>query len=271
MTQILFKAAALRSLLFVFLTLLTATASAAQDRFSQGATALFAGHSFFAPIAKEFDGLAKLAGLTNHRAIIVFQGGRKGAPGPLWNNTEQRAKIEKMLASGKIEIFALPGMGSRTSFEDFANWVDLALSYNRDTVFFLPQIYVAGGPRTETRRLGRNTAGSGNELSQTVDQLRRAYPSTRFIHVNSGIIAPVMKAMFEQGELNSLSTEVSREGNALYRDQGIGHAGTMMEHVMAIYWLESLYGIRLIDERRYSSAEVERILNRTYDVLIRLQ
>ena len=248
-----------------------ATAAASQDRFENGATALFAGHSFFAPIAKEFDVLARQAGLSDHSTRIVFQGGRKGAPGALWDNSKRRSEIEAILASGNVELFGLAGMGGQATYDDFANWVDLALRYNPDTAFFIPQTYISGGPRTETRRLGKNTVGSGQKIDAIVSDLARAYPSTRFFYVNSGIIAPIMKAMFEQGMLEDLDAEVAREGEALYRDKGIGHAGKMMEHVMAIFWLETLYGTRIVDSTRYSAEDVTSILNKANEINTRVR
>ena len=50
---------------------------------------LFIGHSFFVPIAKKLEPLAKSAGVT-HTHNEVFSGGASGVPSALWQSDEKR-------------------------------------------------------------------------------------------------------------------------------------------------------------------------------------
>jgi hypothetical protein len=72
--------------------------------FQDGANCLFIGHSFFIPVAKSFDKIAARSELTSHQARFVFSPGLGGSPRGLWENERRRQQVEKVLASGTVEL-----------------------------------------------------------------------------------------------------------------------------------------------------------------------
>lgn len=216
--------------------------------FENGANSLFAGHSFFVPVARSFDKIGSRMGLEDHRVQLVFAGGRQGTPASLWSNKKRFNEIDTILQSGSIDLFGLAAAGGRGSeTEDLAKWVSHALSYNRDTEFLIAQAWTAGGPRTNTQKFDRSIEDQAALLYNSVEKLRRQFPNVTFHYINYGKTASVMKRAYEAGLLDDIQTNVSRSEPSLFRDRGMGHAGQMMLDVSALYWVHRLYGVEMGD------------------------
>ena len=216
--------------------------------FENGANSLFAGHSFFVPVARSFDQIGGRMEFEDHRVQMVFAGGRQGTPASLWSNKKRFNEIDTILQSGSIELFGLAAAGGRGSeTEDFAKWVSHALSYNRDTEFLIAQAWTAGGPRTNTQKFDRSIEDQAAILYSSVEKLRRQFPGVTFHYINYGKTASVMKRAYEAGSLDDIETNVSRSERSLFRDRGMGHAGQMMLDVSALYWVHRLYGVEMDD------------------------
>ena len=69
-----------------------------------GKDCLFIGHSFFIPVSRSFNGVAKAAGVEGHNQKEVFRGGKNGAPGSLWAHEPSRQKIQTILDLSLIHI-----------------------------------------------------------------------------------------------------------------------------------------------------------------------
>jgi len=218
-------------------------------QFPDGANSLFAGHSFFAPVANAFDTIANDNGYNSHSMEIVFRSGPLGSPGSLWNDEPTRTEMTNNLSTGDVELFGLTAFGSTGSgFEDYQLWFDTALSYNPDTTFFIGNPWVPGGSRIETETFDQGIEQSGEDTFATVELLREAYPDNDIIYINYGKTASIMKAMFEARQLpdiDALAPDIPsgvQPEDALFADDLLGHGGPMMIELAALSWMEIIYG-----------------------------
>ncbi len=228
------------------LTALAAPASSQGVPFEEGANGLFVGHSFFVPVAALFNQIAVDSGFVDHEFATVFGPGPAGSPGELWDNPTTQGQIDAMLATGSVEIFGMTSFSPMNSaYEDFAQWIDLALSYNSDTVIFIGQPWAPAGPNLPTATFDQTTEEMGEATFAIVSELRTAYPSAKIEFLNYGKTGPLMKAEFEAGTLPDIEVLVGLGDNALFADGAIGHAGLMMTELCALSWLNHLYGAEL--------------------------
>ncbi len=230
--------------------------------FPRGARCLFIGHSFFIPVARAFDRIAQQNDFPDHRVWTVFSPGGSGAPGALWRNERLRERIEKTLETGEVELLGMTIGRADSEFEDYRRWIDLALKYNPHTQFFIGHCWVPGGTRLPTRIFRQLIDRSGMQVFRTVQRLRKAYPRTQIHYVNYGVVAALMKAAFDAGELHDLRELVGLGRDALFRDDRLGHAGPMLLDVCAVVWLNALYGADLerLKGLAYDAQDVKRIV-----------
>ncbi|MGD1916628.1 MAG: SsrA-binding protein SmpB [Phycisphaerales bacterium] len=211
-----------------------------------GAKTLFAGHSFFVPIAREFDELAVRNGFASHSFDAYFSGGASGSPASLWDDADgSRTAITAKLASGDVEIFGLTTFSADDStIEDYERWIDLALSFNPDTRIFIGQPWVGGGPRMDSATFDDLVEDYASTIVPTVAALREAYPTTRIDFLNYGKASSLMYLRLDAGRLPDIDCVwgCQPDGVPLFSDGGIGHAGPMMREVCALTWLGHLYG-----------------------------
>lgn len=227
-----------------------ASPAMAQAPFSEGAKCLFAGHSFFVPTANQFNALATANGFSAHEAEYVFASGASGSPKRLWDDEEKKAAIVDKLGDGDVELFGLTtAFAVGSDFEDYVRWIDLALSYNPDTVFYVGTPWVIAGPSfPNAAEFAAANASAGQRVFETVELLREAYPSETIIYIDYGRTASIMYELFEKGELPDIKALVPDPGGgvspseALFADPYMGHGGPMMVELSALTWLEILYG-----------------------------
>ncbi|MDG2030448.1 MAG: hypothetical protein P8J45_05525 [Phycisphaerales bacterium] len=216
---------------------------AAESR-SKGAHCLFAGHSFFCPVAMNFDRIARKSDFPDHEMKIVFRGGRAGTASALWNSPSARKAIEAILATGDIEIFGLTPDVTDTA-ETFEPWFDLALEHNPDTRFFIGIPWARGGPETSIERYNQMIDLYAAKADVVVKELRERYPDKRIDHLAYGKIASAMKRGFESESLPDIKMMVGPGSDALFLDKQPGHAGPMLLKVCALTWLNQLYAADL--------------------------
>ncbi|MCL7959778.1 MAG: hypothetical protein M8861_06270 [marine benthic group bacterium] len=260
--------------LCLILALALPGAAFAQSNLEDGVHALFIGHSFFIPVAKSFDQKARESGFASHRSEMVFASGARGAPGSLWRDGEKREQIESRLQSGSVELLGMTSFGRiRSSYEDYQQWIDLALKHNPRASFFIGHSWTAGGPRIDTERFDQRIRETGEQLYQVVTRLRQEYAGTAIYFINYGVTASGMKARFEAGELEDIESLVGRDREALCVDGLMGHGGPMLTEVSALSWLSILYGVDVedLDSGPYSASDVQEIVaevvayNRSFD------
>merc|ERR1712157_273772 len=136
--------------------------------FENGVNGLYAGHSFFQPIASNFNAMVMAensatggGAFPNHQFDSVMAGGYSGTPSNLWNNQNSRTNIENKLSTGNVDLFGLNTENPDTALEAWSNWIDLALSYNDQTSFMIGQPWPPMGATTNTEEY-RETVENGS-------------------------------------------------------------------------------------------------------------
>lgn len=230
------------------------------DERSKGEQCLFAGHSFFCPVAQSFNRIAEQSDFPDHEMDIVFRGGVAGTAGALWKSRTARRAIESKLETGKVQLFGLtPGLAD--NLETFQRWFDLAIKYNPKTRFFIGIPWAVGGQKLDNdvfdQRIDRY-AEMGGEIAK---ELRRRYPDNQIDYLAYGKIAPAMKRRFEAGSLPDIEVMVGKGRNALFSDNGLGHAGPMLLELCSLTWLKQIYGAQLdsLKHRKHQS-DVQEIV-----------
>jgi hypothetical protein len=216
----------------------------ADESRSKGAHCLFAGHSFFCPVAMNFDRIARQSDFPDHEMKIVFRGGRAGTASALWNSPGARKAIEEILATGDIELFGLTPDVTDDA-ETFERWFDLALEHNPDTRFFIGIPWARGGPETSNDSYNQMIDRYAARANVVVKALREHYPDNRIDTLTYGKIAPVMKQRFESDSLPDVKMMVGGGSDALFLDKQPGHAGPMLLEISALTWLNQLYAAEL--------------------------
>ena len=207
---------------------------------SEGVICLFAGHSFFIPVAQSFHRIAGNSDFPEHRMKFVFRGGQSGTAGAMWSNEATRRQVEAILTAGDVELFGLtPGLSDTA--DTFQPWFDLALKYNPDTRFFVGIPWSIGGPNMKTDQFVELIDGYAEMGFDVVTELRARYPDTRIDYLAYGKIAPAMKSRFEAGTLPDIAMMVGPGRTALFTDNRLGHAGPMMLELCALTWMNLLY------------------------------
>ena len=234
-----------------------ASAETVNALFPDGANSLFAGHSFFVPVANSFDQIAIENGFTAHEADFVFRGGMAGTPTQLWEDEVARNAVIDRLATGEVELFGLTaflGEGDVT-FSEYQRWFDEALIHNPNTYFLIGQPWVVAGPNRATAEFDRAIEARAEASFEVVQQLREAYPDNHIEFINYGKTASVMKARFDEGELPDILGLLPDPENmidleeSLFADAPIGHAGPMMLELSGLSWVSTLYGTDVADLR----------------------
>ena len=221
----------------------SAAPAAAQPGFTDGANVLFAGHSFFGPVARSFDRVAVDNNFPAHTFQYVQRGGANGSPASLWDDTDgSRTEIETALSTGQVELFGLTAYSANDStLNDYMQWFDLAKSYNDDTSFFIGIPWVIGGPGMDGQTFEQLIEQAGDEMFNTVIALRQAYPDNPIYFLNYGRTSSNMRLRFDTGQLPDIQHMVGSDESALFSDQ-FGHAGPMMLELSSLSWMETLYG-----------------------------
>ena len=218
--------------IFLFVPVLfTTTSVQAQAGFSEGAKSLFIGHSFFVPIAKSFDRLANQEGYSANSCQTVFASGPMGLPGALWDNEQKKERVESILSTGDIELFGMTTAIKGDVLQTYQRWIDLALSYNSQTQFFIGHSWIPGGTKMDPEKFSQKIEETGDDLFQTVLELRELYPQTTIYYVNYGITASIMRSMFDAGQLDDISKMAASEGRK-ERSMGSQERGGLLSRFM---------------------------------------
>lgn len=239
--------------------------------FEQGANGLFAGQSFFVPVARAFGIAAEGGDFPNHAINAVFAPGVQGSPQALWEDEARRAEIEAVLATGDIDLFGITigPLNEDNPAEFYGRWIDLAVQHNPDITIFIGFPYLQGGATQPTADYEASIVQGGEAFFGLVESLREFYAGTDIVYFNYGLVLSEMKASFEAGELPDIDALAPPRGGQpddqtsyLFNDSSPGHAGPMAEHVCGLVWLHLLYGAEIgpFIDPAYDAEDVERIV-----------
>jgi hypothetical protein len=233
----------------------------AEPSFANGANGLFIGHSFFIPVAKVFDRIASQSDFPAHQAELIFSAGQSGSPGKMWENEKNRQQAEAILANGDIDLFGMPiatTPDEEKALGDYQQWIDLALTHNPNTSFYIGQIWTPRGPSMEDQKYADLTEQSAQRNFEIIEELRAIYPNNQIYFINYGKITADMKFAFSAGELPDIEQLVGKDETALFVDDKIGHGGRLMHELCALTWVNILYDAE-IDTIVHSSFSEEAL------------
>ena len=239
--------------------------------FETGANGLFAGMSFFVPVATAFNVAAEDSDFPDHGFDFFFQGGANGAPQSLWDNEAWRAEIDGKLAPGEVDLFGLsiPNGTEENAGQGYGLWFNQALSHNPDTTFFIGVPYLTGGYRKTPEDFEQEMIDLADNFFPVVEALRENYPDNDIFFIHYGLVLSEMIEDFEAGELEDIvglvdPTNTSGGGEGyIFEDDTSGHAGPMAEHIAGLIWARYLYGadIESLVDPQYEADDVLRIAN----------
>jgi hypothetical protein len=161
----------------------------------------------------------------------------------LWDDQIKRQRIDDLLASGDVDIF---GMTAASNIDDayskYAQWIDLAISYNPNTTFFIGLPWLPGGPQAEIEHYDSLIETGTLRTMEIIPKLREAYPNNQIYFVNYGKIVSEMKREFDAGNLPDIEGLVGRGPTFLFSDGVMGHGGPLVHELSALTWVNALYG-----------------------------
>ncbi len=216
----------------------------ASEQDTTGKNCLFIGHSFFIPVARSFNGLAKAAGVEGHSQMEVFRGGKNGAPGSLWAHEPSRLKIQESLDSGKIDLFGMTLYSENRSIKDYKRWIDYALKSNPEV-----EIYIGFSWGKTPKQGGKQALAVYSKMSRAFQprihkelilKLRAMYPKNKITCSYYGMASSELWNMHAEGKLSGIKRVA--KSNSVYRD-GMGHAGDVLLTVAGLVWLNTIYGV----------------------------
>ncbi|MEO0589138.1 MAG: hypothetical protein AAFZ11_01110 [Pseudomonadota bacterium] len=245
--------------------------------FTTGANGLYAGHSFYVPVAQAFNVSVQRAVFEDHAFDAVFAAGGAGTAQSLWENEARRAEIEARLATGQVDLFGITVSQENEAdpLEFYELWIDLARQYNPDTAILIGFPYTLGGAVRDTQTYAEEIASNSESTFAIIEDLREAYPDTSIFYFNYGLALSEMKEDFEAGELEDIvglvaPSPAQLEGY-LFVDGGPSHAGPMAEHVCSLVWAHYLYGadIEELVDPIYKREDVLRVAREVIEFNVR--
>jgi len=216
----------------------------ANDKETPGKNCLFIGHSFFIPVSRSFNAMAKNAGVEGHSQRDVFRGGKNGAPGSLWDHEPSRTKIQSSLDEGNIDLFGMTLYSSKSSIEDYKKWIDYALKKNPKVEVFIGIPWGRTSEGGVKRSLAAYSEGSRAFQSrihkELILKLRALYPKNKITCSYYGMASVELWTMHEAGKMPGINRVA--KSNSVYRD-AMGHAGDALLTVAGLVWMNTIYGI----------------------------
>ncbi|MEM8582883.1 MAG: T9SS type A sorting domain-containing protein [Bacteroidota bacterium] len=212
-----------------------------------GYSSLFMGHSFFSPVAINFENHAHANGFLDHQQAIVHRGGVNGAPEALWLDPEARTEIQTILQSGQIDKLGMTYHPDFPSATGYFTWVDEALQYNANTIFFIgiPWVpYPENGTLEETTQAWLDLQNI--VIYPLIDSLRSIYPENNFYAIPYGQGANRLRQLFEAGQLPDIQALIGPPQTSIHSDQ-LGHGGLMLRRLSELVWLGSIYDVDLLN------------------------
>ena len=227
--------------------------------FPKGANTLFIGHSFFVPIARQFDVFATSSGkYPDHNLNTFLKGGESGSPVNLWENHKDEIETifnDAARSGTPIELFGMSAGAPGTlelSIEEvmsyYTRWIDLALSYNSKISVYIGMPWLDFPADYEDADVYSSSLQQISDyVWSLVQEIRESYPDTNIFYLNYGSIAGTMRHLFEDDELIDVTHFIKQtsagatQRTSLFVDTK-GHGGSMMLDMMGLTYLYWFYG-----------------------------
>lgn len=213
----------------------------------RGYKCVFMGHSFFYPIAENFDKVAVANGFPDHAQLLRKAGATKGTPGWLWENLPKDDPVRTKLATEDVDLLCFPHHHiSGCRLEDYCHWIDYARQRN-------PRIMIAiaapWGP------LFNVDPAQFSDFYRTqfeipvrklVDELRKRYPDNVVFIIPHGKGVAELYARYKAGEIPEITQVVAAEGgnaDAAFFADASAHIGRMPVVLCELIWLAAIYQV----------------------------
>jgi hypothetical protein len=134
---------------------------------------------------------------------------------------------------------------TENSYSIYAQWFDLAITYNPNTAFFIAQPWLPGGPEMESEQYATLNETGTQRTIEIIEQLRVAYPNNNIYFINYGKVVSQMKTEFDAGNLPDIEELVGRGQTSLFSDGVMGHGGPLVHELSALIWINILYATEI--------------------------
>jgi len=235
----------------------------------EGLNSLYMGHSYFKRQAEAMDEYAEIAGIIGHESKTLFRGGYNGSAWAIWDDAPSQESIQDHLAVGDTEMFGMTlfvepeaeegdGAHIETQVQGIKNWIEFAQAQNQETIFFValpwlrgPLTYVGetGDPQTsgyEEYELAIETSESTVKTA-IMDEIRTEFPDSEIFMLAYGHGASTLRTLYNQGNLPDVDTLVSDNELLGIHSDTHGHAEQMLTDLNTLVWLQSIYGVNVLD------------------------
>jgi len=229
---------------------------------------LYIGHSFGKKFAVSLEDYAHTAGVANHATYIVSSGGASGAPDQLWADTSDRNLIKDFLDTGEIDVLIMICCSiefvetGAQSDEAVWNFTDYAVNKNPEIRIGLAmpwKDFPADYANVDEHRNGSDEAYEGWVNLST--NLSADYPNTDVFTFNHGAVVYELRAIYEDGNLDTDVKQLSGPRHTSIFTDEKGHAAEITLDTGTYMWLHAVHGIDPMDmpERDDYDADIRAI------------
>lgn len=250
-----------------------------REKAGKGLWVVSIGHSCVIPAIEPCIAVSRLAGNPDHLHLMQFSGGAGGAARAQWSYDDQRQQAKLALATGKIDVMTFGhlvtwnGKSVGCDVEDYERWIGLALKHNRNSRFFIqdlwPWLYTAGEQKGTERELDDYVAAmrvSSESINQVVESLDQKFPGR--VHIlPAGIALTELVRRFHRHELPGVDAVLvgpvqKKQGKkvGLYRDKI--HPTQVVAALQGYIYYACLYGKnpRHLASGIYPDEELDKVL-----------
>lgn len=205
--------------------------------------ALFMGHSFFAPIARQMPFHNTQLGVDEYTQHVEMSGGESGTPLALWQDQGHRENIQSVLDTGDVEIFGMT-FGRDGGYE---LWIDYALSKNPNTRFVIGIPWIDFPADYDTATYGSTYSEGLESIWMGFGELQSLYPDVEITLMPYGLAAVELRYLFEAGQLPGITQLIGdNPETSLFKDaKGHGHHGGLLLDLAEFIWLSAIFGADL--------------------------
>lgn len=218
--------------------------NAKAEPLTKGLKSLFAGHSFFKPMADGMPNYVAAAGITGHTQTVVFNGGANGAPQALWENASKKAQIMAALDVGDVELFVMTYHTDYPTTQGYENWIGYALAQNPSTAFGIALPWIPYPASFDAATYDALYTAYQPHWHDWLDGLRALFPKVDIFSIPYGNGAVELRNLLEVDNLPDVQALIGAKNSAIFTDS-LGHPGNILRDVGRPIFLQAIYGVDL--------------------------